>query len=334
MASGGNGSAVSYRSTIRSSKSIAIAECVLLGCLCILLSTVLSICSTELLLHYTDEETQMVFKRAGPLNIAGYCCFWVHTLTIRSYKSVIAQDNTVVRFSNDDTGENDEMRVADTSRSTMPARSSTWRYTCALGLVLSALLVYAELTGRVPYIVRNPTVYLLFVAGTFFYAYRACDLRTNAMIVAVAAFLITTIALGGESQSDRMDVVGFLVVNFLVESYSYLFCTLLEPSSAISGSYAPPVFTSQTGTGSHHEEGRVQEALICGRPTVTHSNSTHDAHGVYSIVKDVESVEDAEGTVRTIEYLFFNVHVSVQTCVVSHHIAKDFKCASLKYLEA
>ena len=248
MASGGNGSAVSYRSTIRPSKSIAIAECVLLGCLCILLSTVLSVCSTELLLHYTDEETQMVFKRAGPLSIAGYCCFWVHTLMIRSYKSVIAQDNTVVRFSDDDTGENEEMRVADMSRTTKPARSSTWLYTCALGLVLSALLVYAELTGRVPYIVRNPTVYLLFVAGTFFYAYRAFDLRTNAMIVAVAAFLITTIALGEESQSDRMDVVGFLVVNFLIESYSYLFCTPLEPSSAISGSYAPPVFTSHTGT--------------------------------------------------------------------------------------
>ena len=40
----------------------------------------------------------------------------------------------------------------------------------------------------------------------------------------------------------------------------------------------------------------MQEALICGRPAVTHSRSTHDAHGAYSIVKDVEGVEDVEGS--------------------------------------
>ena len=227
------------------------AECILLGCLCILLSTALSICSTEVLLHYTDKDTQMVFKRVdGPLNIGGYCCFWVHTLLIRSYKSVITQENAAIRFSNDNTGDGDEMRVADTSRSTRPIRLSMWLYTCTLGLALSALFIYAEFTGRVPSVISNPTVYLLFTACTFIYTYHIFDLRTNAMIVAVIAFLITTIALGAEPQSDRMDVVGFLVVNFLIESHSYLFRTSLEPSNSVSGSYAPPVFTSHTGTGS------------------------------------------------------------------------------------
>ena len=84
--SGQNGFAVSDRSTVRSSKNIAVTENVLIGCLCILLSTALLICSTELLLYYADKDTQMIFKRVdSPLNNA----------VIRSCKSVITQENTV-----------------------------------------------------------------------------------------------------------------------------------------------------------------------------------------------------------------------------------------------
>ena len=75
-----------------------------------------------------------------------------------------------------------------------------WLYTCALGLLLSAPLVYAEFTGRVRSVISNPTIYLLFTAGTFFYTY-------HMLIVAVTAFLISTTTLGGESQPDRMDVL-------------------------------------------------------------------------------------------------------------------------------
>ena len=183
------------------------------------------------------------------------------------------------------------------SRSTMPIWLSLiamWLYTYALGQVLSLLFVYAEFTGRVPYIISRGTIYLLFIAGTFFYTFRVFDLRTNVMIATVIALLIATIALEGRSQSDRKDVVRYLAVNCLIETYNYLCCTPLEPSSSIHGCYAPPVFTSRTGTVSNLEVGGVWESPIYGRSSVTYSNSTH-ANGTYTVLGDSGDVEDAEG---------------------------------------
>ena len=297
LISGGNVSSVTGGST---NKSIAIAECVFLGCFCILLSNALSICSAVLLLFYTDEATQMVFGRVDGLHaIVGLFIAWAHILMICSYKSVITQANTVIRFINDNTGENEDTRADGTSRSTMPVWLSLIAmglYTYALGLVLSVLFIYVESTRRVPSIISKPTISLLFIAGLFFYTYRVFDLRTNMMIATVIALLITTRALEGRSPSDRMDAVGYLAVNCLLESYNYLCCTALEPSSAFYGCYAPPVFTSQTGTWSNLEIGGVQDVSICGRSAVTVTDSTHDAHGAYTVLRDSGGVEDAEGS--------------------------------------
>ena len=87
-----------------------------------------------------------------------------------------------------------------------------------------------------------------------------------------------------------------LMMITVIESYNYHCCTPLEPCRAIYGSYAPPVFTSQTGTASDVEVGEVQEAPICARPAVTLSNPAHDARGAYAIVKVRGDVEDAEGS--------------------------------------
>ena len=302
--SGWNGSAVPGTSNVWLSECIAIAECALLGCFCVLLYFALSICSTELVLRYANKETLGIIGTFdGFYAVAALFILLAHVLMICSYKSVIAPENTVIRFINDNTGEDtkkyDETQAADTSRSTMPIWLSLiamWLYVYALGMVVLLLRIYAKSTGRVPDVISIPTVYLLFIAGTFFYTYRVFDLRTNVMFAAFIAFLIIIPKALGVCQSHGSDVVAALSISILMESYSYFCCTPLKPRSAISGSYAPPVFNSQTGTGSDLEVGGVQEALICGRPAVTHSRSTHDARGAYSIVKDVEGVEDAEGS--------------------------------------
>ena len=113
------------------------------------------------------------------------------------------------------------------------------------------------------------------------------------MFVAFLVFFLMLTVLGGKENSFRTDMVVVLSTSIVAQSHKYLCCIPLEPSSAIDGSYTPPVFTSQTGTGSDVEVGVVQEALICGRPAVTHSKSTHDARGAYSIVKDGGDVGDA-----------------------------------------
>ena len=211
---------------------------------------------------------------------------------ICSCKSVITQENTVIRFINDNTGENRNQnndKNDETSRSTMPVWLSLiamWLYTYTLGLVLSALFAYAKFTGRVPDVISIPIVCLSFIAGTFCYTYRVFDVRTNLMFATVIAILVAIIALSVRSRFDGMDVMGFLAVNCLIESYSYHCCTALEPGNAIYGSYAPPVLTSQTGTASDVKVGGVQEAPICTWPAVTLSNPTHGARGAYTMVKD------------------------------------------------
>ena len=270
---------------------IDIAECILLGCFCILLSSVLSICSTALLVHYTEVERQKFSIRFdGFFTTVGIMIFWSHVLLICSYKSILAQESTVIRFINDNTGENtienDEARAVDTSRSTIPIWLSLiamWLYTHALGLVLSLLFVYA---GRVPDDISKPTFHILYIAGIFSYIYRVFDLRTNVMFVAFIGSLTMMTALMGRPESYQAVIVISLFSSILVESYNYHCCTPLEPSTAISVSYVPPVFISQTGTGSDLEVGGVRETPICGRPAVTYSNSTHDARGAYTIVKD------------------------------------------------
>lgn len=220
---------------------------------------------------------------------------WAHILMICSCKSFITQENTVIRFINDNTGESEETQAADTSRSTIPVWLSLiamWLYTITLGLVLSALLVYVKFTGRVPDIISKPTFLLLFIAGTFCYTYRVFDVRTNLMFAANVAYFIV-ICNGGFLLFNATNVLMAITVS---ESYNYHCCTPLEPSHVIYGSYAPPVLTSQTGTASDVEVGRVQETPICARPAVTLSNPAHDARGAYTILKDSGGVEDAEGS--------------------------------------
>ena len=266
-----------------------------------MLYIVLSVCSGVLSAELTEGETQEVLERITKLFlIPTLVMAWAHIMIICSYKSVITQENTVIRFINDNTGESEETRAvdtnADTSRSTIPVWLSLiamWLYTSTLGLVLSALFVYAKFTGQVPDIISKPIASLLFIAGTFFYTYRVFDVRTNLMFATGGAYYIITVVLNQGFLSNATNV---LMVITVIESYNYHCCTPLEPRRAIYGSYAPPVFTSQTGTASDVEVGGVQEAPICARPAVTLSNPTHGTRGAYTIVKDRGDVEDAEGS--------------------------------------
>jgi hypothetical protein len=292
--SGGSNTAVLGIPTLRST-SIAAAECEMLRCFCFLLSTALSM-GSAVLLKYT--ETNTVLTRVDGLHApVGFCIFLMHFLMIFSHKSVITQENTVIRFINDHTGENDETQAtdisADTSRSTMPvwlSLTAMWVYTFSLGLVLSFLFVYAKFTVRVPDVISKPTVCLLFIAGTFLYTYRVFDLRTNVMIAAMLQILMATVLVGVKTPPY---MVGMLAFSCVIEIYDHLCCTPLQPNSATHGSYSPPVFTSQTGTGSDVEVGGVQEAPICGRPAVTLSNPAHDARGDYTILRDSGGIKDA-----------------------------------------
>ena len=228
-------------------------------------------CSGVLSVELVDRETLVVFERFTIFGCAifervvflpAFMVAWAHILMICSYKSVITQENTVIRFINDNTDESDETQAADTnadtSRSTMPVWLSLiamWLYTVTLGLVLSALFMYAKFTGRVPDIISKPTVCLLFIAGTFCYTHRVFDVRTNLMLAASVAISITS----PESTEGFLFRARIALVCFtMIESYKYHCCTPLEPSSAIYGSYAPPVFTSQTGTASDVEVGGVE----------------------------------------------------------------------------
>ena len=264
-------------------------------------SIVLMVCSDDPLVRYADGETHGVFmKFIVSFLIPAYMMASAHILMICSYKSVITQENTVMRFINDNTGESEETRAvdtnADTSRSTIPVWLSLiamWLYTFTLGLVLSALFVYAKFTGRVPDVISIPTFLLLFIAGTFCYTYRVFDVRTNLMFAAGVAYFIMLAVL---NQGFFFNATNMLMAITISESYNYHCCTPLEPSSAIYASYVPPVFTSQTGTASDVEMGEVQVAPICARSAGTLSNPAHDARGAYTIVKDSGGVEDAEGS--------------------------------------
>ena len=199
--------------------------------------------------------------------------FWVHVVMILSYKCVIPQRSTVIRFFNDNASEtiseNDKTRAVDTAadarRSTMPIWWSNialclyqWLY---LGLMLSVFLAYGKFIGRVPDVIRIPTYYILLFAFYFSYTYRVFDLRTNLMIIAVIALRVTPNALRrGSPINQGHDMVSLLMINLLFRSYSYHCWTPLEPNSAIYGFYAPPVSSSQTGTGSDLEVDEVQEA--------------------------------------------------------------------------
>lgn len=84
------------------------------------------------------------------------------------------------------------------------------------------------------------------------------------MIGTIIAFFVTPNALRRSGQ----DLVVSLMTYFLLHSYSYHCCIPLEPTSAIYGSYAPPVLSSQTGTGSDLEVDGVREVPNREQPSV------------------------------------------------------------------
>ena len=78
-------------------------------------------------MRYADKETLMVFGTVDILHtIMGIVIAGAHIVMLWSYKCITTQEDSLIRFINENTAENDDTRAADTFRSTMPMAAPNW----------------------------------------------------------------------------------------------------------------------------------------------------------------------------------------------------------------